>query len=96
MSDQDDIKLRDQLAIAAMQALLTQYKQQSSISETGSRNTMGSEYSRSETSQNNFYKYEIETDVLYICRIQTKMEMIADLSYQIADAMRKSRLKSFT
>ena len=96
MSEEDDIKLRDQLAIAAMQALLCQYKQQTISSSNGSVNTNGTEYSQSGNTNNTISTYESEADVLYLRRMDSKIKLIADLAYKIADEMRKSRLKSFT
>lgn len=92
MSDEEDIRLRDQFAIAAMQSLLSQYKQKTHIIEYGSCDISG----RNETSNNTINTYEIELDQEYIKRITSKVEFISNLSYKIADEMRKARLKSFT
>lgn len=96
MSDEDDIKLRDQFAIAAMQALLSQYKQQISLSQNGHVNTTGSEYSKSGSTTTTTYSYEAEDNALYLKRMDSKIKLISHLAYKIADEMRKARLISFT
>jgi hypothetical protein len=90
MSDENDIKLRDQLAIAAMQALLGNYKQFTYTSESSNN------YPESSNKYSTSNEYPLEIDKDYIARIESKIEMISDLSYKITDAMRKARLKSFT
>ena len=96
MSEEDDIKLRDQLAIDAMQALLCQYKQQTSSSENGSVNTNGTEYCQTGNTNTYTHTYESENDTTYLQRMESKIKLVADLAYKIADEMRKARLKSFT
>lgn len=94
--DDNDIRLRDQLAIAAMQALLSQYKQQTSSSGNGSVNTIGTEYCQTGNTVSYIHTYESEDNALYLQRMESKIKLVADLAYRIADEMRKSRLKSFT
>jgi hypothetical protein len=92
----DDVKLRDQFAIAALQALIQQYKQ---ITTTGiSFNGNGNGSSSYANVSGYFSTTETmpsEMDRDYIARIEKKIEMITDLSYKIADQMRKSRIKVF-
>jgi protein tyrosine phosphatase len=94
--DDNDIKLRDQLAVAAMQALLSQYKQNYNTMSYTNNRIDGTEYSKMDNGTINTNQIETEFDKDYIARIEKKIELIGDLSYKIADAMRKSRLKSFT
>jgi hypothetical protein len=94
--DADDIRLRDQFAIAAMQALLGQYKQNTTYFENGTISSNGTEYSKSGNTSTNTSSYESEDNSLYLQRINSKIELISHLSYKMADEMRKARLKSFT
>jgi hypothetical protein len=94
--DENDIKLRDQLAIAAMQALLSQYKQNYNSTAYTTNTVNGSEYSKNENGSITTNQYEVELDRDYIYRIENKLELIGDLAYKMADVMRKSRLKVFT
>ena len=94
--DENDIKFRDQLAIAAMQALLIQYKQGHNIMSLTNNRIDGTEYSKTDNGSISTNQIETEFDRDYIARIEKKIELIGDLAYKIADAMRKSRLKSFT
>lgn len=94
--EDEEIRLRDQYAIAAMQSLLVQYKQLTTSSENGHVNTTGTEYSQSGNTNMIISVYESEDDALYLKRIESKIKLVADLSYKIADEMRKARLKSFT
>jgi hypothetical protein len=96
MSEDEDIRLRDQFAIAAMQSLLGQYKQQISFSKNGSINTNGTEYSKSGSTNSTIFSFESEDNALYLQRMSSKIKLVADLAYKIADEMRKARLKSFT
>ena len=94
--DNEDIRLRDQFAIAAMQALLGQYKQKTTYFENGTISSNGTEYSKNGNTSTNTSSYESEDNSLYLQRISSKIELVVDLSYKIADEMRKARLKSFT
>jgi len=91
-TEDQGLKLRDQLAIAAMQALLAQEKCPTSTNE----NTQIYAPNGYGTSAGSTYEFCVEDHKSYTNRIQSKMEIICDLAYQIADCMRKSRLKSFT
>jgi hypothetical protein len=94
--DDQDIRLRDRFAIAAMQALLNQYKQLTST--TSNSNTYGSGtqgFSSSGTTNTNTLEFETETDQQYLARLEKKIEMISHLAYKIADQMRKARLATF-
>jgi hypothetical protein len=94
--DDNDIKLRDQLAMVAMQALLSQYKQNYNTMSYTNNRIDGTEYSKMDNGSISTNQIETEFDKDYIARIEKKIELIGDLAYKIADAMRKSRLKSFT
>ena len=105
MSEEDDFRLRDQLAMVAMQALLGKYKQEMITYQYKQKNNVmaytnhridGTEYSKTENGSISTNHYETEADRDYIARIETKIELISDLAYKIADEMRKARLKSFT
>lgn len=99
MESKDQLGLRDQFAIAAMQALLTSQKPFIVETDTGntSGNSSGTESSKIShyTTYNTSIMHESELNEDYIKRIESKIEGLARLSYKIADQMRKVRLTAF-
>ena len=85
MSDhEDDIRLRDQFAIAAMQALVQHHQPLKTFILT--KGDKGWEAYKNDSN---------ETKEQYLARLDEKIERIATVAYKIADAMRKTRLASF-
>lgn len=80
--DEEEVRLRDQIAIAAMQALLQNHNNYKSYIER-EKETYGEGTSNEETKDE------------YFERIDGRIERLALSAYRIADAMRKARLKVF-
>ena len=96
MNDDPDIKLRDQLAISVIQALLTSKHQYSYLNHNGTiTGTIGAGHSNASVSLSaNEFVSEMSKD--YINRLEKDLELFTDFAYRVADQMRKSRIKTFT
>ena len=81
-NDDEEIRLRDQFAMCAMQALIGNHNNYKSYIEQ-EKETYG-EGSNAETQKQ------------YFARIDKRVERLATMSNRIADAMRRARLKTFT